>query len=289
MAVSRQKQYYKLVKNISSFTNGQVHIPNEDVVAADSLTALSLTFSPKSGLYRGGSFGFRLDLRGFPDNAPKVICETSIYHPNIDMSGEVCLNLLDDMWSSSVTLEDVVQGILFLFYNPNLEDPLNDLFDGSEAYDDFKEDVRDSLEGNLVAGFPFERNLPDDFVDNEDVEEDSNKTGNTVEKCTSEDTEKEDVIENSMTMLFAEGDANLDNTTGSTNTIENVSQHGNNNSRSDLSNHTEEMNVSPAPSRLTVTSIINYLVGIFSNTRIFLRTKSTLWSLWTYRTIFIFR
>ncbi len=244
-----------------------------------------MTFSPNSGLYRGGSFGFRLDLRGFPDNAPKVICETSIYHPNIDMSGEVCLNLLDDMWSSSVTLEDVVQGILFLFYNPNLEDPLIDLFDGSEAYDDFKVDVRESLEGNWVADFPFERNLPDDFVDNEDVE-DSIKTGDAVEKCTSEDANKEDedVIENSKTMLFAEGNANLDNTTGSTNTIENVFQHGNNNSQSDLSNHTEEMNGSPAPSRLTVTNIINYLVGIFSNTRIFLRTKSTLWSLWTYRT-----
>ncbi len=35
------------------------------------------------------------------------------------------------------------------------------------------------------------------------------------------------------------------------------------------SNHTEEMNVSPAPSRLTVKSIINYLVSTFSNTRIF--------------------
>ena len=59
------------------------------------------------------------------------------------------------MWSSERNLEDVVQGILFLLYNPNLEDPLTCIFSPNMEEDEFKENVKLSLEGACIEGYQF--------------------------------------------------------------------------------------------------------------------------------------
>ena len=87
----------------------------------------------------------------YPSAPPIVTCLTTIYHPNIDPTSpeqNVCLNLLDyDEWTSyDFGLEDVVQGLLFLLYNPELEDPNSPYFDGYEV-DDWEEDVKNAMEG----------------------------------------------------------------------------------------------------------------------------------------------
>jgi len=171
MAASLLKQYASLVKNVSSFTDAQVEVIQDNSVGdEDSLSAISVVFSPKGGLYRGGKFIFCIEINNNGE-APIVTCKTPIYHPNIDVEGEVCLNLLDDLWTSNTTLEDIVQGILFLFYNPNLEDPLSDLIDGLETYEFFKKNVQRSLRGETIDCHPFERNLPEDFEEEEEEEE----------------------------------------------------------------------------------------------------------------------
>ena len=61
-----------------------------------------------------------------PSIAPEVICLTPIFHPNFDPHpsgyGKVCVSLLDE-WRCDNDLEDVVQALLFLLYNPNLGFP----------------------------------------------------------------------------------------------------------------------------------------------------------------------
>lgn len=32
--------------------------------------------------------------QGYPHDPPKVKCDTMVYHPNIDLEGNVCLNIL---------------------------------------------------------------------------------------------------------------------------------------------------------------------------------------------------
>lgn len=47
------------------------------------------------GFYRGGKFVFNFNvLQGYPHEPPKVKCETMVYHPNIDLEGNICLNIL---------------------------------------------------------------------------------------------------------------------------------------------------------------------------------------------------
>ena len=178
------KQYRDLARTIESFSNDQAKLKELNGDDDCSLDVICVTLAPKTGLYRGGKFDFELDVSTeYPACPPVVHCMTQIYHPNIDFSdesGEVCLNLLDELWTSNMTLEDVVQGLLFLLQNPNIEDPLNCMFTGSEDEEEFQQNVRRSLRGEDVDGVPFERNLSANYEDSDD-ESDENETGENRE------------------------------------------------------------------------------------------------------------
>lgn len=60
----------------------------------------------------------------YPFDAPVVSCLSKIFHPNIDGSGKICLQRLNE-WSTSYTLEHLLLDILELFEKPNLNDPIN--------------------------------------------------------------------------------------------------------------------------------------------------------------------
>ena len=55
----------------------------------------------------------------------QVMCLTKIYHPNIDLEGHVCLNILRDDWKPVLDINAVIYGIVYLFYESNPNDPLN--------------------------------------------------------------------------------------------------------------------------------------------------------------------
>ena len=157
MCGSVAKDFQQLMKSIASFSNNQAEVCHYE----DNLDLFEVEIVPNDGFYCGGKFNFRLTLKDYPKTAPSVTCVTQIYHPNIDNeSGDICLNLFDE-WTKTSTLEDCVQGLLFLLYNPNLDDPLSPLFDPEcdNDFDNFAENVRRSLEGGEVEGCTFERNL----------------------------------------------------------------------------------------------------------------------------------
>ena len=53
--------------------------------------------------------------KNYPHEAPKVHCKTKIFHPNIDLSGKVCLTILREDWKPTLSLSAVVLGLQFLF------------------------------------------------------------------------------------------------------------------------------------------------------------------------------
>jgi ubiquitin-conjugating enzyme E2 M len=55
----------------------------------------------------------------------QVKCRNKIYHPNIDLDGNVCLNILREEWKPVLNLSSVVYGLLHLMEAPNPNDPLN--------------------------------------------------------------------------------------------------------------------------------------------------------------------
>lgn len=85
-----------------------------------------IAIKPDEGYYKSGRFYFDLKIPNtYPHEPPKLKCETSVYHPNIDQEGNVCLNILREDWKPVLTITSIIYGLLHLFYEPNPEDPLN--------------------------------------------------------------------------------------------------------------------------------------------------------------------
>ena len=72
----------------------------------------TLTIEPDEGMYKGGSFHFNFAInQNFPHDPPKVKCTQKIYHPNIDLEGNVCLNILREDWKPVLNLNAVIVGL----------------------------------------------------------------------------------------------------------------------------------------------------------------------------------
>lgn len=128
----------------------------------DDILHFTLAIEPDEGMYRGGRFTFSFDVgENFPHEPPKVKCNEKIYHPNIDLEGKVCLNILREDWKPVLNLNAVIVGLQFLFLEPNAGDPLNktaadDLRNNREG---FKRNVKTSMLGGSVQGESFDRVL----------------------------------------------------------------------------------------------------------------------------------
>ncbi|KAL6537989.1 CAAX prenyl protease [Orobanche gracilis] len=54
-----------------------------------------------------------------------VQCKTKVYHSNIDLEGNVCLNTLCEDWKPVLKFGTTIYGLYHLFTEPNHEEPLN--------------------------------------------------------------------------------------------------------------------------------------------------------------------
>ena len=101
----------------------------------------------RPGMYKGGAFTFSFNINtNYPHDPPKVKCTQTvrvvplnplgisthqplvirqIYHPNVDLEGNVCLNILREDWKPVLNLNSVMVGLQYLFLEPNADDPLN--------------------------------------------------------------------------------------------------------------------------------------------------------------------
>ncbi|GAX84677.1 hypothetical protein CEUSTIGMA_g12098.t1 [Chlamydomonas eustigma] len=126
---------------------------------AEKLMHFEIMIRPDEGIYRGGMFVFDFNIgAGYPHDPPKVLCKTKVYHPNIDLEGKICLNILREDWKPILTISSVIYGLQFLFLDPNPDDPLNK--EAAVAFQDnprrFEADVqRAIMHGHVINGQTF--------------------------------------------------------------------------------------------------------------------------------------
>lgn len=76
--------------------------------------------------YEGTSYRLSLAFPGeYPYKPPKVRFETPCFHPNVDAHGNICLDILQDKWSSAYDVRTILLSIQSLLGEPNNESPLN--------------------------------------------------------------------------------------------------------------------------------------------------------------------
>ena len=55
----------------------------------------------------------------YPYAPPAVLFKTPIYHPNVDFSGRICLDILKDKWSAVYNVSSVLLSLQSLLGEPN--------------------------------------------------------------------------------------------------------------------------------------------------------------------------
>eukprot|EP01029_Cantina_marsupialis_P028034 TRINITY_DN774353_c0_g1_i1.p1 TRINITY_DN774353_c0_g1~~TRINITY_DN774353_c0_g1_i1.p1 ORF type:complete len:201 (-),score=56.45 TRINITY_DN774353_c0_g1_i1:232-834(-) len=123
-----------------------------------NLMCFNMIITPDQGHWKGAKYVFKLEIpKLYPHQAPKIKCTTKIYHPNIDLDGNVCLNILRDEWKPIFDINHIMYGLIHLFCEPNPEDPLNHEAGRvlRENPEQFAQNVRRSLRGGRVGGETF--------------------------------------------------------------------------------------------------------------------------------------
>lgn len=91
-----------------------------------NIQSFIVRLTPSQGIWSGGNFDFKFTIPDdFPFERPTVRCETRIWHPNIEETGAVCLNILRDNYTPVTSICHLIVGLQFLFDEPNPTSPLN--------------------------------------------------------------------------------------------------------------------------------------------------------------------
>ena len=63
---------------------------------------------PPDSPFEGGTFGLLVTFpTSYPFKPPKVKFETRVFHPNINHSGDICLDTLSKQWVPSISMAQV--------------------------------------------------------------------------------------------------------------------------------------------------------------------------------------
>ncbi|XP_020109793.1 ubiquitin-conjugating enzyme E2 22-like isoform X1 [Ananas comosus] len=118
------KQLAKELKNLDETPPEGIKV----VVNGDDFSTIYADIEGPAGTpYENGIFRMKLLLsRDFPQSPPKGYFMTKIFHPNIAVNGEICVNTLKKDWNPSLGLQHVLLVIRCLLIEPFPESALNE-------------------------------------------------------------------------------------------------------------------------------------------------------------------
>ncbi|KAI9806421.1 MAG: Ubiquitin-conjugating enzyme E2 C [Piccolia ochrophora] len=113
----------ELMQLMMSSTPGISAFPSAD---GNLLNWTGTITGPEDTYYAGLTFKLSFAFPGtYPYEPPTVLFKTPIYHPNVDFSGRICLDILKDKWSAVYNVQSVLLSLQSLLGEPNNASPLN--------------------------------------------------------------------------------------------------------------------------------------------------------------------
>lgn len=92
----------------------------------NNIQDFDVEIKPAEGIWKDGLFVFHFAVPDqYPFERPIITCKTRVWHPNIEETGAVCLNILRDNYSAVMSIGQLILGLQFLFIEPNPISPLN--------------------------------------------------------------------------------------------------------------------------------------------------------------------
>merc|ERR1719199_1574892 len=75
---------------------------------------------PSDSPFEGGVFVLNVIIPdNYPFRPPRITFETPVYHCNVNDSGKICLNLLQDSWSPALSVPKCLEAIRIMMKNPD--------------------------------------------------------------------------------------------------------------------------------------------------------------------------
>ncbi|KAL6511152.1 Ubiquitin-conjugating enzyme [Orobanche gracilis] len=134
-SLSRARLKSELVTLMTNGDSGISAFPEEDNILCWKGTISGSKNTVFEGIEYKLSFSFPTD---YPFKPPKVKFDTICFHPNMDVFGDICLDILKDKWSSAYDVRTILLSIQRLLREPNTCFPLNphaaELWENQEEY-----------------------------------------------------------------------------------------------------------------------------------------------------------
>lgn len=126
----------------------------------NNIMEMKITVEPaQESLYKGAIYTFNLTFPPtYPLDPPILQLENRVFHPQF-LDGKVCLPLIRDDWKPTLTLYNVICGLLYLFDSPNPKDPLDKEAATlmNENLEEFKKALAGCLKGGSYKGQKYDR------------------------------------------------------------------------------------------------------------------------------------
>ena len=126
--------------------------PGINSITVDETNVLcwKILLAPLEYPFNKGAFRVHVDFTAeYPFKPPKVNFKTSIYHPNVDEKGQVCLPIIaPENWKPAVKMDQVLKALLDMINLPEPEHPLR--ADLAEEYTKDKTSFNKKAESETV-------------------------------------------------------------------------------------------------------------------------------------------
>lgn len=86
----------------------------------------AVIFGPEDTIWEGATLKLSMEFsEDYPTHAPVVMFVTKVFHPNVYADGKICIDILQNQWTSIYDISSILTSLQSLLTDPNPNSPAN--------------------------------------------------------------------------------------------------------------------------------------------------------------------